>query len=147
MQRRRLLRRLRLPRELAADRRRHRPRARARDQLVEHGSAVAGRDRDRTVDRPHRAQARSHAGVHSRLRRRPAGIPAVESSIGTDGATWTARPRRDDRALWRRGRRSEEHTSELQSPCNRVCRLLLEKKKKHSNVLVAYEKEKKATPE
>src|SRR5256885_10025614 len=29
-----------------------------------------------------------------------------------------------------RGARSEEHTSELQSPCNLVCRLLLEKKKK-----------------
>src|SRR2546426_5874521 len=28
--------------------------------------------------------------------------------------------------------RSEEHTSELQSPCNLVCRLLLEKKKKES---------------
>src|SRR2546426_1208862 len=27
-----------------------------------------------------------------------------------------------------RGERSEEHTSELQSPCNLVCRLLLEKK-------------------
>src|SRR5256885_12109117 len=27
--------------------------------------------------------------------------------------------------------RSEEHTSELQSPCNLVCRLLLEKKKPH----------------
>src|ERR1039457_7444517 len=27
--------------------------------------------------------------------------------------------------------RSEEHTSELQSPCNLVCRLLLEKKQKH----------------
>src|SRR5205807_10335040 len=31
----------------------------------------------------------------------------------------------------RRVRRSEEHTSELQSPCNLVCRLLLEKKKTH----------------
>src|SRR2546426_7959939 len=30
----------------------------------------------------------------------------------------------------RRGRQMEEHTSELQSPCNLVCRLLLEKKKK-----------------
>src|SRR2546426_2194514 len=30
--------------------------------------------------------------------------------------------------LWTR---SEEHTSELQSPCNLVCRLLLEKKKKN----------------
>src|SRR2546426_8262425 len=29
--------------------------------------------------------------------------------------------------------RSEEHTSELQSPCNLVCRLLLEKKKKKKN--------------
>src|SRR2546426_4256627 len=35
--------------------------------------------------------------------------------------------RRDHRAT---GGRSEEHTSELQSPCNLVCRLLLEKKKK-----------------
>src|ERR1022692_3677310 len=35
------------------------------------------------------------------------------------------------RSLWHRARgdhRSEEHTSELQSPCNLVCRLLLEKK-------------------
>src|SRR5256885_13046305 len=31
--------------------------------------------------------------------------------------------------------RSEEHTSELQSPCNLVCRLLLEKKKSHPNRL------------
>src|SRR5256885_5211042 len=30
-----------------------------------------------------------------------------------------------------RATRSEEHTSELQSPCNLVCRLLLEKKKNH----------------
>src|SRR5256885_7871594 len=31
--------------------------------------------------------------------------------------------------------RSEEHTSELQSPCNLVCRLLLEKKKKQKSIL------------
>src|SRR5256885_3091626 len=30
--------------------------------------------------------------------------------------------------------RSEEHTSELQSPCNLVCRLLLEKKKNHPSI-------------
>src|SRR2546426_8196221 len=30
--------------------------------------------------------------------------------------------------------RSEEHTSELQSPCNLVCRLLLEKKKNDCNL-------------
>src|SRR5215467_9664335 len=34
--------------------------------------------------------------------------------------------------------RSEEHTSELQSPCNLVCRLLLEKKKKHSDLIVFF---------
>src|SRR2546426_9069567 len=42
-----------------------------------------------------------------------------------------ARSRRRTRRLTCRGR-SEEHTSELQSPCNLVCRLLLEKKKKTS---------------
>src|SRR5256885_11106238 len=31
------------------------------------------------------------------------------------------------------GGRSEEHTSELQSPCNLVCRLLLEKKQSRSH--------------
>src|SRR5256885_10772816 len=34
--------------------------------------------------------------------------------------------------------RSEEHMSELQSPCNLVCRLLLEKKKKHITHLSTY---------
>src|SRR5256885_11889980 len=38
------------------------------------------------------------------------------------------RPRRPSRSLCLQ-LRSEEHTSELQSPCNLVCRLLLEKKK------------------
>src|SRR5256885_1621487 len=33
--------------------------------------------------------------------------------------------------------RSEEHTSELQSPCNLVCRLLLEKKKKFTRRQIA----------
>src|SRR5256885_8319376 len=33
-----------------------------------------------------------------------------------------------------RHQRSEEHTSELQSPCNLVCRLLLEKKKNRESV-------------
>src|SRR5256885_11304894 len=32
-----------------------------------------------------------------------------------------------------KGYRSEEHTSELQSPCNLVCRLLLEKKKNNTS--------------
>src|SRR5256885_5103902 len=41
------------------------------------------------------------------------------------GRPGRSRPRRASRS------RSEEHTSELQSPCNLVCRLLLEKKKQH----------------
>src|SRR5256885_5146564 len=36
------------------------------------------------------------------------------------------------------GLRSEEHTSELQSPCNLVCRLLLEKKKIYLRTRTAY---------
>src|SRR2546426_8842205 len=35
--------------------------------------------------------------------------------------------------------RSEEHTSELQSPCNLVCRLLLEKKKNHKHLRCMYQ--------
>src|SRR6266446_10637658 len=38
--------------------------------------------------------------------------------------------------------RSEEHTSELQSPCNLVCRLLLEKKKKQKKGAIDAEKVK-----
>src|SRR2546426_7913294 len=36
------------------------------------------------------------------------------------------------KSIWTRSR-SEEHTSELQSPCNLVCRLLLEKKNAKKN--------------
>src|SRR5256885_4558314 len=56
-------------------------------------------------------------------------------------ATSAMRRRRQDGldSVWkarckRRCCRSEEHTSELQSPCNLVCRLLLEKKKQTSVV-------------
>src|SRR2546426_1780807 len=42
-----------------------------------------------------------------------------------------AQPRRHRRGDPGGRPRSEEHTSELQSPCNLVCRLLLEKKKKN----------------
>src|SRR3989454_1893016 len=54
------------------------------------------------------------------------------SSCGGGGAAGAgARGRRSAAPyIWRCSSRSEEHTSELQSPCNLVCRLLLEKKKK-----------------
>src|SRR5690242_21529754 len=53
-------------------------------------------------------------------------------SSRTSLAAWNkSRDRRDD---WKTGAcRSEEHTSELQSHVNLVCRLLLEKKKKTKN--------------
>src|SRR5207244_12695982 len=78
-----------------------------------------------------------------RSRRRPPetrrGRPASRSPSPLPGAARPSlrrgrRPCRAPPALRRRmavGRRSEEHTSELQSPDHLVCRLLLEKKKKN----------------
>src|SRR2546426_2157063 len=51
---------------------------------------------------------------------------------GRSGTTWTKSFRTSTSCRTTRSAttsRSEEHTSELQSPCNLVCRLLLEKKK------------------
>src|SRR2546426_7824798 len=59
----------------------------------------------------------AHTGSVRDTRRRSAGPTRSPSHA----AAWAAR--RGTRS------RSEEHTSELQSPCNLVCRLLLEKKK------------------
>src|ERR1039457_7557859 len=47
--------------------------------------------------------------------------------------TWIAWPLSNRRPS-KPGYRSEEHTSELQSPCNLVCRLLLEKNKQHNQI-------------
>src|SRR5256885_10211847 len=47
---------------------------------------------------------------------------------GTATAVLKGNDRLDAPAFSPDGQRSEEHTSELQSPCNLVCRLLLEKK-------------------
>src|SRR5438876_3504743 len=46
--------------------------------------------------------------------------------------------RRWDRSSTLRASRSEEHTSELQSPVHLVCRLLLEKKKKNNTQLTNF---------
>src|SRR5256885_3104534 len=48
----------------------------------------------------------------------------VRRHVSDERRVQNASERLDDQPL-----RSEEHTSELQSPCNLVCRLLLEKKK------------------
>src|SRR2546426_9305433 len=65
---------------------------------------------------PGRAGGRGGAPAHGRLPRRQQADRRIAHLA--------------ERAESRGGvRRSEEHTSELQSPCNLVCRLLLEKKK------------------
>src|SRR2546426_7394445 len=56
---------------------------------------------------------------------RPAREAAERFRVLPDGPT----SRRSSPARRAPDTRSEEHTSELQSPCNLVCRLLLEKKK------------------
>src|SRR5688500_19248722 len=51
------------------------------------------------------------------------------SAIGIGGDPIVGTTHVDALRLFEADDRSEEHTSELQSPCNLVCRLLLEKKK------------------
>src|SRR5256885_12173096 len=78
--------------------------------------------------------------LHDALPISVSGIPRMPSSLAqTDFAScvgllmYTHRARIGrvkDEQLGIKARRSEEHTSELQSPCNLVCRLLLEKNKK-----------------
>src|SRR5256885_8416417 len=81
-------------------------RAAAAQLCLAHGSAAALGCRQRLVERSRREVRLFRAARSARPLRRP-----------------LAR-----RAYPRVGLRSEEHTSELQSPCNLVCRLLLEKK-------------------
>src|SRR3712207_8061097 len=76
--------------------------------------------RDRTTPGPPAQAARSNGGQSIPQERRP---------LRHRGA-WRGRP---DGAA-RRSLRSEEHTSELQSRQYLVCRLLLEKKKKKTNL-------------
>src|SRR2546426_4885778 len=66
------------------------------------------------------------------IRRPPRSTLFPYTTLFRSRTTWCARRRgrRHPRQRGFRCRRSEEHTSELQSPCNLVCRLLLEKKKK-----------------
>src|SRR5256885_7825796 len=63
--------------------------------------------------------------------RAPSAIASAMSASSTCGASSSRSMRPTSRKRWR----SEEHTSELQSPCNLVCRLLLEKKKNTKNTL------------
>src|SRR2546426_9292827 len=89
--------------------------------------------------RPRGAIRVGSGGVtHGRLYRYPQSHAHCDSLRRDDERAWELR--RDHSSVGHRprmprfgvrpaARRSEEHTSELQSPCNLVCRLLLEKKK------------------
>src|SRR2546426_4341497 len=88
-----------------------------------------------------RRPPRSTLFPYTTLFRSASGVDLVRRNLRPRGARERARPGRvrsdaRRRLLAGEGRRhrqearSEEHTSELQSPCNLVCRLLLEKKKK-----------------
>src|SRR5205807_4901260 len=68
----------------------------------------------------------SHRVLHSVLTPVPDGLffPRRSPTLKQSGRGIYLRRRQRESAS-----RSEEHTSELQSPCNIVCRLLLEKKK------------------
>src|SRR5690242_20862511 len=85
---------------------------------------------------PYTTLFRSRRGLRRRPQRAQLAARIVDDARGAVeqqcGATTgvVARPRRQ-RAAVRVAARSEEHTSELQSHVNLVCRLLLEKKKKH----------------
>src|SRR2546426_3309411 len=86
---------------------------------------------------PYTTLFRSHhrAGVVALVR--PGAILSPESGPLAPAVRADRQPSEPDRLclqVQESPLRSEEHTSELQSPCNLVCRLLLEKKKKTHNV-------------
>src|SRR5256885_3409715 len=61
---------------------------------------------------------------------KPSGtMPGGGTPARGEGAARESVARAEAGIVARTAHRSEEHTSELQSPCNLVCRLLLEKKK------------------
>src|SRR5688500_20073322 len=77
---------------------------------------------------------RSHAALHSFPTRRSSDL-CTASAAGRAcrrcrGSSMVSPSQWSEARHWPR---SEEHTSELQSPCNLVCRLLPEKKKKRHN--------------
>src|SRR5205807_7430673 len=73
--------------------------------------------------------ARCTSGSRTRPKAPPGnGLTPLPASMETS-STSSARAAASSTSRMSPTRRSEEHTSELQSPCNLVCRLLLEKKK------------------
>src|SRR6266566_9793704 len=70
------------------------------------------------------------------IRRPPRSTLFPYTTLFRSSGRWALTPRSSCRPRLPLRARSEEHTSELQSPCNLVCRLLLEKKKKKLNQVI-----------
>src|SRR3989454_4137585 len=88
-----------------------------------------------TLFRSHRRQRRrrpdAHVADEDPVAPQPLGKPGHHTALLFRDARGLSLVRRAVRVTRvTQDPRSEEHTSELQSPCNLVCRLLLEKKKK-----------------
>src|SRR2546427_5875106 len=86
---------------------------------------------------PYTTLFRSRVGQSASFLSSPGSNPSTDRGVGTLGAVTGGGRRRAGgvrrgccAAAGGAGTRSEEHTSELQSQSNLVCRLLLEKKKK-----------------
>src|SRR5256885_3072082 len=75
------------------------------------------------------------------FRSRPARIDHLRPKLRHSAVAKLVHAVVEDRAIGVAGGddlRSEEHTSELQSPCNLVCRLLLEKKKTKTTKITSH---------
>src|SRR5256885_11177790 len=109
------------------------------------GSRGAGRATARAITRKERPVGHARLRSCERARDRGCLSPERERELGgrsrvqreerRQPSNGGARRSRDDEPRRRLppAHRSEEHTSELQSPCNLVCRLLLEKKKQKAH--------------
>src|SRR5713226_9989977 len=115
--------------------------------VVEH--EVGGREADGAAARIAGFDAALDLPEAAEQRRRLTGVSGckelADARRGVDGALGR-RDRTDygDAEMLIRAARSEEHTSELQSPVHLVCRLLLEKKK--TNKYRTYANNNKSTP-
>src|SRR2546426_5685617 len=111
------------------------------EQLVERGAERRARQRVHAPqqhhhERLHRDRHRQRLGEHAALEEHEGAAREPAEEAGDDEGPPLVRVHVDpDRLRAARVVRSEEHTSELQSPCNLVCRLLLEKKKKKKRTI------------
>src|SRR5205085_6118910 len=88
------------------------------------------RSSDLSSDLYHRKSPYTPACEHPRAPRLSRGSARGSHARWMEPAAWLSNQRHNERWDAQSATRSEEHTSELQSQSNLVCRLLLEKKKK-----------------